>query len=234
MVVDNANPQGAGRVGLRFPWHSRPDTIRWAPIAAPWPAAIAACGSARRRATKSSWRSSEATCGIRTSSRESGAGRIHHRRQPPGEGRDLRMIRTRSGTRSSSTMRTAAAWNCRSGTASGWRSTTGRSSLTDEHGNGLTIRSASGDVTVRAAARSASRQRRSRSVLRPDVDQVVGGAHARRHARPHQLTAMGLPAARAGDITSHGTPLGPGPGSSTVLIGGRPAWRALPMSINAR
>jgi uncharacterized Zn-binding protein involved in type VI secretion len=37
---------------------------------------------------------------------------------------------------------------------------------------------------------------------------------------------MGLPAARLGDLTSHGTPLGPGPGCPTVLIGGQPAWRA--------
>ena len=34
------------------------------------------------------------------------------------------------------------------------------------------------------------------------------------------------PAARTGDLTSHGTPLGPGPGSANVLIGGMPAWRA--------
>jgi uncharacterized Zn-binding protein involved in type VI secretion len=34
------------------------------------------------------------------------------------------------------------------------------------------------------------------------------------------------PAARVGDLTSHGTPLGPGPGSANVLIGGMPAWRA--------
>lgn len=33
-------------------------------------------------------------------------------------------------------------------------------------------------------------------------------------------------AARVGDQTSHGTPLAPGPGSATVLIGGLPAWRA--------
>lgn len=33
-------------------------------------------------------------------------------------------------------------------------------------------------------------------------------------------------AARVGDTTSHGTPLGPGPGSPNVLIGGMPAWRA--------
>ena len=33
-------------------------------------------------------------------------------------------------------------------------------------------------------------------------------------------------AARVGDTTSHGTPLGPGPGSTDVLIGGMPAWRA--------
>lgn len=37
---------------------------------------------------------------------------------------------------------------------------------------------------------------------------------------------MGQPAARTGDITSHGTPLGPGPGCPTVLIGGMPAWRS--------
>jgi uncharacterized Zn-binding protein involved in type VI secretion len=34
-------------------------------------------------------------------------------------------------------------------------------------------------------------------------------------------------AARLADLTSHGTPLGPGPGCPTVLIGGMPAWRAL-------
>jgi len=34
------------------------------------------------------------------------------------------------------------------------------------------------------------------------------------------------PTARVGDQTSHGTPLGPGPGSANVLIGGMPAWRA--------
>ena len=33
-------------------------------------------------------------------------------------------------------------------------------------------------------------------------------------------------AARMADQTSHGTPLSPGPGSATVLIGGMPAWRA--------
>lgn len=38
---------------------------------------------------------------------------------------------------------------------------------------------------------------------------------------------MGQPAARVGDMTSHGTPLGLGPGCLTVLIGGMPAWRAV-------
>lgn len=37
---------------------------------------------------------------------------------------------------------------------------------------------------------------------------------------------MGQPAARLGDLTSHGTPLGPGPGCPTVLIASQPAWRA--------
>ena len=35
------------------------------------------------------------------------------------------------------------------------------------------------------------------------------------------------PAARLTDLTSHGTPLGPGPGCPNVLIEGMPAWRAL-------
>lgn len=34
-------------------------------------------------------------------------------------------------------------------------------------------------------------------------------------------------AARVGDLTAHGTPLAPGPGCLTVLIGNQPAWRAL-------
>lgn len=38
-------------------------------------------------------------------------------------------------------------------------------------------------------------------------------------------------AARPGDPTSHGTPLGPGPGCLTVNIGYMPAWRALPSSM---
>jgi uncharacterized Zn-binding protein involved in type VI secretion len=37
---------------------------------------------------------------------------------------------------------------------------------------------------------------------------------------------MGQPAARLGDLTSHGTPLGPGPGCPSVMIAGQPAWRA--------
>src|SRR5215468_9819592 len=35
------------------------------------------------------------------------------------------------------------------------------------------------------------------------------------------------PAARVGDLTSHGSPLAPGTGSTNVLIGSMPAWRAL-------
>ena len=35
---------------------------------------------------------------------------------------------------------------------------------------------------------------------------------------------MGQPAARLGDQTSHGTPLAPGIGAATVLIGKQPAW----------
>jgi uncharacterized Zn-binding protein involved in type VI secretion len=37
---------------------------------------------------------------------------------------------------------------------------------------------------------------------------------------------MALFAARVGDLTGHGTPLLPGVGSTNVLIGNQPAWRA--------
>lgn len=37
----------------------------------------------------------------------------------------------------------------------------------------------------------------------------------------------GLPAARLGDQTAHATPLAPGPGSTNVIIGNQPAWRAI-------
>ncbi len=43
----------------------------------------------------------------------------------------------------------------------------------------------------------------------------------------------GRPAARTGDMTTHGTPLTPGPGSLNVLIGSKPAWRALPAAAGA-
>lgn len=39
------------------------------------------------------------------------------------------------------------------------------------------------------------------------------------------------PAARVSDTTGHGVPLSPGPGCPTVLIGGLPAWRALPAGV---
>lgn len=36
---------------------------------------------------------------------------------------------------------------------------------------------------------------------------------------------MDFTAAAVGDLTSHGTPLFPGPGMQTILVGGRPIWR---------
>jgi uncharacterized Zn-binding protein involved in type VI secretion len=40
-------------------------------------------------------------------------------------------------------------------------------------------------------------------------------------------------AARVTDTTGHGNPLNPGPGSTDVMIGGLPAWRALPSALGA-
>ncbi len=44
---------------------------------------------------------------------------------------------------------------------------------------------------------------------------------------------MGKPAARITDNTAHGPPLTPGPGSATVIIGMKPAWRAVPTGAGA-
>lgn len=43
---------------------------------------------------------------------------------------------------------------------------------------------------------------------------------------PPPATPPAPMAARVGDVTVHGSPLVPGPGSPNVLIGGKPAWRA--------
>lgn len=40
----------------------------------------------------------------------------------------------------------------------------------------------------------------------------------------------GRPAARLGDMTAHGSPLAPGPGSSNVFIGKKLAWRGLSLT----
>jgi uncharacterized Zn-binding protein involved in type VI secretion len=39
------------------------------------------------------------------------------------------------------------------------------------------------------------------------------------------------PAVRVADQTAHGFPLNPGPGSSNVIIGFKPAWRAVPAAL---
>jgi uncharacterized Zn-binding protein involved in type VI secretion len=41
----------------------------------------------------------------------------------------------------------------------------------------------------------------------------------------------GRPAARVADPTAHGAPLLPGPGSPNVIIGGRLAWRGVPLAM---
>ncbi|MEP0847588.1 MAG: hypothetical protein HRF50_12330 [Phycisphaerae bacterium] len=41
------------------------------------------------------------------------------------------------------------------------------------------------------------------------------------------------PAARVNDLTSHGPPMNPGPGSPDIEIGFMPAWRALPAGVGA-
>jgi uncharacterized Zn-binding protein involved in type VI secretion len=46
--------------------------------------------------------------------------------------------------------------------------------------------------------------------------------------QPNPATPPPPMAARVGDITVHGAPLAPGPGSPNVFIGGLPAWRAGP------
>lgn len=43
----------------------------------------------------------------------------------------------------------------------------------------------------------------------------------------------GRPAARAGDPTTHGSPLQPGPPASTVLWNGLPAWKGIPLDAGA-
>src|SRR5919199_2482791 len=62
---------------------------------------------------------------------------------------------------------------------------------------------------------------------------IARAAHYAGRSRLGGHAMSGRPAARITDLTSHGTPLSPGPGSPNVLIGGLPAWRGLPAAAAA-
>ncbi|HVG85076.1 MAG TPA: phage baseplate assembly protein V [Vicinamibacterales bacterium] len=152
VVVDNTDAQqGAGRVGVRFPWHSRPDAIHWAPIAAPM--------AGRDRGL---WFRPEPGDEVLLAFERGDlrhpyvVGGVWSRSGPPpapsaGGGRDLRMIRTRSGHTLVFDDADGGRVELSLGDGKRLAIDDRTVSLTDEHGNGLTIQSASGDVTVRAA-----------------------------------------------------------------------------------
>ena len=100
----------------------------------------------------------------------------------------------------------------------------------DENGNAVKVDSNSGAMTIEATGHL-SIKAASISIEASGTMEVKasGTLTLLRIADQHQLSeeeALGQPAARLGDLTSHGTPLSPGPGCGTVLIDGQPAWRA--------
>ncbi len=72
----------------------------------------------------------------------------------------------------------------------------------------------------------------AQTALKVDLGKVVGDSLRNvlfGPTSPVPPGAVAAPmAARIGDLTAHGIPLAPGPGSTNVLIGGLPAWRVGP------
>jgi uncharacterized protein involved in type VI secretion and phage assembly len=149
VVVDNTDPKGAGRIGVRFPWHSRPDELHWASLVAPM--------AGDRRGI---WFRPEVGDEVVVAFEHGDlrlpylVGGVWNAAAPPpstDEGRDLRMIRTRSGH--TLVFDDGADGGVELTLKDGKRLSIGDRtvSLGDERGNGLTIHADSGDVTIHAA-----------------------------------------------------------------------------------
>ena len=148
VVVDNTDPTGAGRIGVRFPWHSRADELHWASLLAPM--------AGEKRGI---WFRPEAGDEVLVAFERGDlrspyiVGGLWSAAAPPPESRegsDLRMIRTRSGH--TLVFDDGGGGRVELTLKDGKRLSIDDQAvrLADEHGNGLTIQSGSGGVTVQA------------------------------------------------------------------------------------
>ena len=148
VVVDNTNPKGVGRVGVRFPWHTRPEDVHWAPLAAPM--------AGRDRGL---WFRPEVGDEVLVAFERGDSrlpyiiGGLWNAAAPPpagaaGTSNDLRMIRTRNGH--TLLFDDAGSGHVELTLKDGKRLSIDDETvrLTDEHGNGLTVRSGSGGVSL--------------------------------------------------------------------------------------
>lgn len=153
IVVENRDAAGLGRVKVRYPWHSDPQSSYWARVAAPM--------AGRRRGLYGLPEvSDEVLVAFEQGDlrRPCVLGGLWNSSDPPPEtnadGRnDVRMLRTRSGHEL--TFDDGATGRVRLELRDGKHLTIedSRVTLQDEHGNGFTIESGSGTVSIRSAGR---------------------------------------------------------------------------------
>jgi uncharacterized protein involved in type VI secretion and phage assembly len=147
LVVANIDPKGAGRIGVRIPGHARSDEVHWAPLAAPM--------AGRGRGV---WFRPEVGDEVLVAfehaepARPLVIGALWSGSVPPPEaGHDLRMIRTRSGHTLVFDDGPDGRVELALGDGKRLSIDEGTVRLVDQHGNGMTIESGSGSVTVQAA-----------------------------------------------------------------------------------
>lgn len=153
IVVENNDPAGLGRVKVRYPWHSDPQSSFWARLAAPM--------AGRRRGFHALPEvADEVLVAFEQGDlrRPYVIGALWNSGDPPpvsnADGRnDVKMIRTRGGH--VLTFDDGAQGRVRLELRDGKHLLIDESRVTlqDEHGNGLSIESGSGTLTVRSSGR---------------------------------------------------------------------------------
>ena len=211
---------------LKLPWREPDFETDWTRIVTPMAGGGRGACSCPKSATRCSSRSTATTSATPMCSARCGTARPTSRRRANGDKKnDVRIVKSRKGH----------FLRFNDGKAKGSITielNDGKKIEIDDDGiritdkaNTITLDAKTGVDQHRgdpvADAQGAEDHDRSLGLARPQ-----GWRLAERERRHREDQLMGQPAARVGDPTSHGTPLGPGPGAPTVLIGGKPAWRA--------
>ena len=227
VVKENKDDSGLGRVKVTYPWHSQPHESFWARVATPM------AGKGRgiyfipevEDEVLVAFERGDLRFPYVVGSLWNGKDQAP---QSNSDGKnDIRQIKTRKGHKLTFNDGSKGLVQLELNDGKKLAIDDDGISVDDGKGNSIVIKSNSGSITIQAVAELAIKAPTSQS-RRAARSTSSPAATSRSAARSSRSTEghMGQPAARVGDMTSHGTPLAPGPGCPTVLIAGQPAWRA--------